>query len=98
MGGGGEEFIVVLPGTTAEGARKAGSKLMEAVRATPFYCEGRAIGLTASSGGTGVHEGDEGADALIARADRALYAAKHDGRDRQTGRDAPDPRDLRACR
>ena len=85
---GGEEFIVVLSDTSAEGARRAGLKLMEAVRAMSFCYEGSTLRATVSVGGTAVHEGDACPDALIARADRALYAAKHDGRDRQAWVDA----------
>lgn len=85
---GGEEFIIVLSDTSAEGARRAALKLMEAVRTMSFCYEGRTLRATVSVGGTAVHEGDACPDALIARADRALYAAKRDGRNRQAWMDA----------
>ncbi len=91
---GGEEFIVILSDTGPEGARRAGLKLMEAVRAMSFCYEGCTLGATVSVGGTAVHEGDACPDALIARADRALYAAKREGRDRQAWMDPPDPQGL----
>lgn len=94
---GGEEFIVVLPGTSGDGARKAGLKLVEAVRSAPFCYAGRAMPVTVSVGGTCADEGDEGLDTLIARADRALYVAKRDGRDRQAWMDASGAEDMCAC-
>ncbi len=94
---GGEEFIVVLPGTVGEGARKVGLKLIEVVRATPFGYKGLAMRMTVSVGGACVDKGDEDLDALIARADRALYVAKRDGRDRQAWMDASYPDDVCAC-
>lgn len=68
---GGEEFTVLMPGADLETAREA----IERLRAlTPG-------GQTFSAGVTGWGEGDDPA-ALVARADRALYAAKRAGRDR----------------
>jgi len=73
---GGEEFLLVMPGD-AEAAMAALARIRGAVRdgARP----GRRITLSA---GIAVHQPGEHADALLARADRVLYAAKHAGRDR----------------
>ena len=87
---GGEEFLVVLPGTGAQGVRATAAKLLEAVRAMPFGYQDRPIPVTVSIGATCVDDKDADADSTIARADRALYAAKRDGRDRQVWAD-PDP-------
>jgi diguanylate cyclase len=68
---GGEEFIVLLPGTGVE----EGCEIIERLRAvTP-------AGQTFSSG-VATWDGTETSEELIARADAALYEAKHTGRDR----------------
>jgi diguanylate cyclase (GGDEF)-like protein len=68
---GGEEFIVLLPGAAAELA----TGVLERLRGvTP-------AGQTFSAG-VAAWDGNETSNELIARADRALYQAKHAGRDR----------------
>jgi diguanylate cyclase len=68
---GGEEFIVLLPGATVELA----TGVLERLRgATP-------AGQTFSAG-VATWDGTETSEDLIARADQALYQAKHAGRDR----------------
>ncbi len=84
---GGEEFLVVLPGTDAHGIRITATKLLRAVRDTPFRCQDRPITVTVSIGATCVGGKDQGPEHVIARADRALYAAKRGGRDRQAWAD-----------
>ncbi len=91
---GGEEFLVVLPGTGAQGVRVTAAKLLEAVRGTPFGYQGRPITVTVSIGATCVDDKDAESDSTIARADRALYAAKRDGRDRQVWADPAPAADL----
>ena len=83
---GGEEFIVLLPGATTELA----TGVLERLRgATP-------AGQTFSAG-VATWDGNETSEELIARADQALYQAKHAGRDRilaaadQPTAAAPDP-------
>jgi len=68
---GGDEFVLLLPGTDLEGA----APMVERVRlATP-------AGSTASAG-VACWDRTESPQSLIDRADRALYEAKHAGRDR----------------
>jgi two-component system, cell cycle response regulator len=69
---GGEEFLVLLPDTAAEGARAA-------VAAEPFSIGRIALPLTVSAG-YAAWEGED-LERLVARADRGLYAAKEAGRD-----------------
>ena len=68
---GGEEFAVLLPHSDGEGALAVVERLLAAVP----------LGQTASAG-IAVWDGTETAEALLARADAALYAAKDGGRAR----------------
>ncbi len=78
---GGEEFLVVLPGASEEMAMRIGERIRKNVAASPIKCDDRLIGMTVSEGVTVLGNGDTH-EAMIARADRALYRAKHGGRDR----------------
>lgn len=69
---GGEEFMVLCPGIVAQDAVAIAEKLRQRVEELP-------IGVTISCGIAGCQTG-ESMDGLINRADKALYAAKHSGR------------------
>jgi two-component system cell cycle response regulator len=72
---GGEEFLVVLPETDERAATRVAEKLREEVAAAPGP-----VPVTCSAGvATWAGETPE---QLLRRADEALYAAKHAGRDR----------------
>ena len=78
---GGEEFAIVLPDCSAEDALAACERLRLAVRETDLEMEtGHQIYITLSTG-IAVFEREDNSDSMIARADAALYAAKHGGRD-----------------
>jgi diguanylate cyclase (GGDEF)-like protein len=78
---GGDEFVVLMPGTGAAGAAEVARKV-EAAIAARNACAGQAPRLLAS---TGTHTADaEGADTLLREADRRMYAAKR----ARVGRDA----------
>lgn len=83
---GGEEFVLLLPGTGADGARHAAERLRQALQARPFEHAGRPRALTLSIGvAVMAHSQASQAAALAAlwkRVDAALYAAKAQGRDR----------------
>ncbi|WP_309122312.1 diguanylate cyclase [Paenibacillus sp.] len=80
---GGEEFIVLLPDTTIEGARIAADRLIAAVREQPFgQPKGQPLYCTVSIGVAQWKGGDETFPQLIRRADEALYEAKREGRNR----------------
>ncbi|HXZ15438.1 MAG TPA: GGDEF domain-containing protein [Roseiarcus sp.] len=73
---GGEEFVVLLQGADSAGADRALERFRKAVEAHDFPQVGR---VTVSIGVSAVREGDAGSCAF-GRADQALYAAKHNGR------------------
>ena len=73
---GGEEFVILTPGSDGEMARQAAEKLAAAIRRTLFDEVGT---ITCSFGITQYAPGDS-APTLIARADHALYRAKMNGR------------------
>lgn len=80
---GGEEFIAVLPATGAAGAREVAERMRSAIEATTF--DGPQQRATISAGVTTSKQIDDPAlewDLLIKEADRRLYRAKHDGRNR----------------
>lgn len=73
---GGEEFLVIMPETTIDGA----SALAEKLRSNIENCDFKNIGnITASFGVTGIRHGDN-VQSLIHRADEALYSAKEAGK------------------
>lgn len=90
---GGEEFIILLPGHTVEAGVRVAERLRTAIQQQPIDLGGQKINVTLSFGVAGIEpggnpDGDRSAaaggngvlaQALIA-ADRALYAAKHAGR------------------
>jgi diguanylate cyclase (GGDEF)-like protein len=78
---GGEEFLVLLPETTLEGGMQVAENLQRELRATPIQWQDELIAITASFGLTLALPQELDPAALIARADAALYRAKHDGRD-----------------
>ena len=86
---GGEEFLVLVPGVTAPELEQLLERLRVAVGSSPFTAEGHAFPVTVSAGGA--VSGGEPADALVARADAALYVAKARGRDRVVLAGAPPP-------
>ena len=78
---GGEEFLLLLPDTARDSAVSSLSRLLERLRLAEFHVAGERVPLSVSAGVTTSHC-DETADAIIRRADEALYRAKADGRDR----------------
>ncbi|SFF84859.1 diguanylate cyclase (GGDEF) domain-containing protein [Duganella sp. CF458] len=78
---GGEEFAVVLPSTGIKEAQVVAERLRAGTLALQIRHEGRAVPLSLSIGIACLGAEDTGPDTLLARADRALYAAKNAGRD-----------------
>jgi diguanylate cyclase (GGDEF)-like protein len=86
---GGDEFVVTLPETGAEGALRVAHRLRRAVRSHRFLAaEGLAVTLTASFGvSTFPHDGSS-QEELIRTADQAMYRVKTHTRDGVASREA----------
>ena len=76
---GGDEFILVLPDTDAQGAANIVDSLLEAV-AQPYQVEHYALIVTASIGIAIYPNDGEDPETLLRSADTAMYRAKEDGR------------------
>jgi diguanylate cyclase (GGDEF)-like protein len=79
---GGDEFVVILPDTDIEAARRMAESIREAIE-TCQLLEGEGVDLSGVTASVGLasfpaHAGD--AEGLFRRADDAMYAAKHAGR------------------
>ncbi len=82
---GGEELAVALPNATVAKAAQAAERIRAAVAEEEFFAEdGTRVPVTISIGVAGLTPDVRTPDALIARADAALYASKRNGRDRVT--------------
>jgi len=80
---GGEEFIVLLPGTSVDAARRIAEKLRAALESHPVPWEKIQICTTASIGIAGTTAAEKRSfDSLYTDADKALYMAKQRGRNR----------------
>jgi diguanylate cyclase (GGDEF)-like protein/PAS domain S-box-containing protein len=79
---GGEEFAVLMPSTGSTGALAVARRLLNAVAAQTVLVDGAAIRYTVSAGMATMDATVSGLDALIKRADVALYEAKKNGRNR----------------
>jgi diguanylate cyclase len=78
---GGEEFVVLLPGTPVDEAQKVLSRLQRLLTASLFMHDGKEVFVTFSAGVTTYREGEKVEEALE-RADEALYEAKRTGKNR----------------
>jgi diguanylate cyclase (GGDEF)-like protein len=79
---GGEEFALVLEGTDRAGARQLAERIRQEVEAQSFPSSKGAFGATLSIGVSSYPDDSREKPELIARADQALYSAKHGGRNR----------------
>ena len=77
---GGEEFLVLLPETPLHGARRVAETLRREIAERPVPWSGEGLTITASFGLAQTMPGEVNVQAVIARADQALYRAKDDGR------------------
>jgi len=77
---GGEEFAVLLPETAQDGAVNLAERMRKHVEIEPARSEKGQIAYTVSLGLTSIAAQDGNPDAVLARADEALYQAKSNGR------------------
>jgi two-component system, cell cycle response regulator len=81
---GGEEFVVVMPDTDMQLAFTVAERLRGSVEKSPFSisCPPQKLPITVSIGIAGSQGSKDTAQALLHRADQALYRAKREGRNR----------------
>src|SRR5262249_34166911 len=79
---GGDEFMVILPDTPALGAEQVAECVRKEMALLTVASDETTLHVTASIGGATSINGDRTANALIERADGALYQAKRGGRNR----------------
>ncbi|MGD9081959.1 MAG: diguanylate cyclase [Desulfobacterales bacterium] len=81
---GGDEFMILLPGTDKESALKVGEALMQQIHNERFYLDkvGDDLNITISVGVASAPDDAQNGKDLIRKADTALYYAKRFGRDR----------------
>ncbi|HEX9840805.1 MAG TPA: sensor domain-containing diguanylate cyclase [Anaerolineales bacterium] len=79
---GGEELLIFLPETDSETAMQVAERLRTSIDGTPMEVSGQELHVTVSIGVSRKDENTLQLETLIARADQALYIAKHKGRNR----------------
>lgn len=80
---GGEEFLLVIPGTDLEGSKEIAEIIRKEVEMNQFLCNANSIQITSSFGVVSVKPDSElTVNGLIDAADKKLYLAKKNGRNR----------------
>lgn len=94
---GGEEFSVLLPSTDSLGAVAVAERIRTRIAATEIQHRGETISVTASLGQASwsPEDGTLSLDDFIIRSDKALYAAKHGGRNQTVSFDDLETPDTR---
>jgi diguanylate cyclase (GGDEF)-like protein len=87
---GGDEFLVILPGTPVLGAQQAAENLRREIENLVMVAGDRKVVVTASIGVAAAASAEMDVTALIQRADEALYRAKRAGRNRSCVAGAPE--------
>jgi len=77
---GGDEFVALLPETPPKAALDVAERIRAAVTGTPLEFDGRSVITSVSIGLASYPEDGRAIDAILARADRAMYLAKQSGR------------------
>lgn len=80
---GGEEFIIILPGASLRNAQKKAKEICKLLAGTRYSVDesGNSLIVTSSIGVASLKKNDSGAE-IVARADKALYLAKKEGKNR----------------
>jgi len=83
---GGEEFVAILPSTRYDSALKLANTIREKIASRPLHVKNKANPITLTlSIGVAMYQLNETLDALFTRADKCLYMAKSNGRNRVYG-------------
>ena len=86
---GGEEFAVILPGSGLQAAQGFAERICDKLAEHPMSFGRQEVGITVSIGIASIMDEDLSADAVLSRADLALYQAKDGGRNRVEFADKP---------
>jgi diguanylate cyclase len=78
---GGEEFVCLLCGAQGEEALKVAEEMRRSVESNAFHSQGKPVRVTISCGVASFQQGDR-LDKVFSRADKALYQAKRNGKNR----------------
>jgi diguanylate cyclase len=78
---GGEEFVCLLCGAEGEEALSVAEEMRQSVESNGFHSQGKPVPVTISCGVANFTEGDS-LEKVFSRADKALYQAKRDGKNR----------------
>ena len=78
---GGDEFAIVLPNTNKRGSLVVAQKIKNNIKNMPFKFNGNEVNITLSVGIATYPENAPDNEALIERADKALYESKNQGKD-----------------
>ena len=81
---GGDEFVLLLPETTAPGAEIVATRIRQRVEAAVLTTREKSVSSTVSMGLAGYPEHASDLESVMERADQALYASKSGGRNRVT--------------
>lgn len=87
---GGDEFVILLPQTTAEKAVEAGNRIRMAVENASFDAEGCRVSSTVSIGIASCPEDTVNINKLLEKADKSLYESKQAGRNQVNHCSYPD--------
>ncbi|CAK0746835.1 membrane hypothetical protein [Gammaproteobacteria bacterium] len=79
---GGEEFAILFPEAASDSCSIALERIRKSLEAQPISSQEHFIQVTVSIGVTHFYPGDTDANQVFQRADRALYSAKENGRNR----------------
>ena len=88
---GGDEFFVILPDTPAAGAQQVAEHIRRTIASQPIPTGTEVLSVTTSIGVATARPGELDAEALMGRADAALYRAKREGRNRVAIDDGQSP-------
>jgi diguanylate cyclase (GGDEF)-like protein/PAS domain S-box-containing protein len=82
---GGDEFLLIVPQTTRDGAQSIAEKIRTLTQKTRIQLEGdKQVGLSVSMGIAVLGAPPDNADSIVSRVDKALYDSKQAGRNRIT--------------